>query len=118
MNAKKTLESRIRGWFPKEPTLPGKYTSNPPDEQKPKRPSQQSRSLLIVFGLLFALIGIMELFRRQYAFASLYLGLGIANAVRGYVAQKWQIRIRPRIGLAAFLIGQALSHFFIAISPP
>ncbi|MGD0405635.1 MAG: hypothetical protein ABSB10_03170 [Candidatus Bathyarchaeia archaeon] len=113
MNKRKLWRTVSRGWFPKEPTPLRKYTPNPPEDQKPKQPSQQSRSLRgIVFGLLFALIGIMNLFTRQYVIASLYLGLGITSAVLGYVAQRWQIRIRPRIGLAVFLIGLGVITFF------
>src|SRR5665648_211921 len=34
MNTKKSLRSRIRGWFPQEPKLLGKYVQNSPNKEK------------------------------------------------------------------------------------
>jgi hypothetical protein len=49
MKAKKSLVSRIRGWFPQEPKLLGKYVQNSPKYEK-------KRLLLISVVLLLAVI--------------------------------------------------------------
>jgi hypothetical protein len=108
----KSLKNLIRGWFPKEPTPPGKYTPNSPDDQKPKQPSKPSSSLRgirIILGLLFALIGIMNLFTRQYTFASAYFVFAIAITIIAYFG--WNIR--PRIAFGALLIGHGRCQLFL-----
>jgi hypothetical protein len=113
MNLKNYLQNRVRGWFPKEPTLPGKYTSNSPDDQKPKQPSKPSRFRCgIIFGLLFALLGIIYLFSRQYVLASAYFAGAIAIIVIAYLGKKFQIQIRPRIALGVLLIGMGVAILF------
>ena len=46
MNVKKTLESRIRGWFPQEPKLSGKYVQKPPIEVKAKMDNEPKRMIV------------------------------------------------------------------------
>ena len=60
MNVKKSLESRIRGWFPQEPKLSGKYLQKSPFEAKVKMDTTKrvSVSLLAVIGLLFLIFPI------------------------------------------------------------
>ena len=61
MNVKKTLESRIRGWFPQEPKLSGKYLQKSPIDAKVKMDKQTRRmsvSLLSVIGSLLLIFPI------------------------------------------------------------
>ena len=111
MNIKKSLEKRIRGWLPKEPALPRKYTSNSPDDQKPKQPNKQSRFVRLMrlsLGLFFVLIGIVNLFAKQYELASLWFAGAIAAIIIAYFG--WSVR--PRTALGALLIALGGAMFF------
>jgi hypothetical protein len=72
MNVKKSLESRIRGWLPKEPILPSQSRSlQTPPNQKPSPHNKLSRlwvGVIIVLGDLFV-------------FSNLFLGLSIIQIV-------------------------------------
>ncbi len=53
MNAKKSLENRIRGWLPKDPTLPNKSTQPQiPKESKPVPKRKLSKPFLVAFFVL------------------------------------------------------------------
>jgi hypothetical protein len=108
MNPIRYLKNRIRGWLPKEPALPRKYTSNSPDDQKPKQPSKSSRVIRISLGLIFALLGFLYLFTRRYELASLYFAGAIGIIIIAYLG--WTVR--PRTALGVLLIGLGAAVFF------
>ena len=110
MNPLRYLEKRIRGWLPKEPSLPRKYASGSPDEEKPKQPSKPSRyrALRIGLGLIIALLGVLYLFTRQYELASLYFAGAIGIIIIAYF--DWSVR--PRTALGVLLIGLGVTIFF------
>ena len=56
MKAKKTLKSRIRGWFPQEPKLLGKTVQNTPNLEK-------KRLLLVGVVVLLAVILALAVFQ-------------------------------------------------------
>jgi hypothetical protein len=66
MNEKNTLKSRIRGWFPQDPKLSGKYLQKSSIEAKAKMDKETKRmsvgllsvigSLLFIFPIEFYLI--------------------------------------------------------------
>lgn len=111
MKLKERLESRIRGWLPKEPALPRKYASGSPDEQKPKQPNKQSRSLRLIrlsLGLFFVLIGIGNFVAKQYELASLWFAGAIGVTIIAYFG--WSVK--PRTALGALLIALGGAMFF------
>ena len=56
MNVKKSLRSRIRGWFPQEPKLLGKYVQNSPKTGK-------KLSLFVSIAVLFTLVIVLVAFQ-------------------------------------------------------
>ena len=111
MSLKRRLETFVRGWLPKEPTLPRKYAPNSSDDQKPKQPSKPSnflRGIRIGLGLIFVLSGILNLFTRRYELASLHFAGAIGIIIIAYFG--WSVR--PRTGLGVLLIVFGVAIFF------
>ena len=79
MNFKKSNENRIRGWLPKEPTLPGKYSRKIPDfkktnvQDKPTNELSFDTILNILVGVLLILIGAVTVFNIDGTLAALQL---------------------------------------------
>ncbi len=82
MNLKKYIENRIRGWLPKEPTLPRPQRSGPVAENTkvpakpdvtviPERRLQLSNGILIGLGIALILIGSLGWFSVSYTYETL-----------------------------------------------
>jgi energy-coupling factor transporter transmembrane protein EcfT len=79
MNVKKTLESRIRGWLPKEPTLPSKSAQpQMPKENKPLHKPKTSFFWVIPFVII--LFFYLFLFNSQASTLG-YILIGITAAI-------------------------------------
>jgi hypothetical protein len=65
MNFKKSLERRIRGWFPQEPKLLGKYVQNSPNKEK-KRLLVGSVVVLLVLVLALAAFQVPRFLEGMY----------------------------------------------------
>ena len=81
MNVRRSLESRIRGWFPKEPTLPSKSTQpHVLQEKKPLSKRKFSASWLIAYFVL--LFVYFYLFNSQFSIiVFILIGVTIALGV-------------------------------------
>lgn len=82
MNLKKYIKNRIRGWLPKEPTLPRPQRSGPvaentkalakPDVKTiPERKLQLNNGIVIGLGIAFVLIGFLGWFSVSYTYGTL-----------------------------------------------
>ena len=109
MNFLRSLKNLIRGWLPKEPTLPRKQSQIPQNNEKEKKPKYKSSIFRyrIIFCLLFTLRGLMYLFSNRYDFASLWFAGAIGIAIFAYFG--WTVR--PRTVLGVFLIGFGVAVF-------
>lgn len=65
MNVKKSLERKIRGWFPQEPKLLGKYVQNSPNNEK-KRLLIASVVMLLVLVLALAALQVPRFIEGMY----------------------------------------------------
>jgi hypothetical protein len=110
MGLKENLENRIRGWLPKEPSLPRNKVSNSPDAQRSQSSSKPSylRPIRISLGLLLALIGILYLFTKQYELAGLYFACAVGIVIVAYFG--WIVRARTAVGV--LLVGFGVAGFF------
>ena len=97
MISKKGIQNRIRGWFPQEPKLSGKYLQNSSIEAKPKMDTMRrvSVSLLSVIGLLFFIFPIEFYFLNPSGW-HLVLALNVSFWVIGAVLITFAIVIQKR----------------------
>jgi len=93
---KESLENRVRGWFPKEPKLPGKYAGNPSEKKesvldKPISELSLDTVLSMVVGFLLILFGILGFVFNGAAVAILQdlLILAPVAALIGYFFGFW-----------------------------
>ena len=109
MNVKKSLENRIRGWLPREPTLPRRTAGNSSEKQKGQPLKNKGLRLAgaIAVALLTILTGLNYLATRQYTFATVLFAGATALIVFAYFANKYNFvlrPLRPRIGYGILFV--------------
>ena len=116
MNIKKSLESRIRGWLPKEPMLPKRFANNASEKPKAKPPKNKgSRAALVIVYALFAVfLGVTNFSTRQYSVAIAYWASAIAILLFAYFFYKYNFVIRPRIGFGVILLALGILFLFLS----
>lgn len=105
MKRKTTIEKCIRGWFPKEPTLPGKYTPNQPEKQMTLQPSNKRSRFWrgIISVILLIAFGIYSLIYGQPAIGA----ISIAFAPAFFIILYWEKKKHTLI-VASTLVGMLL----------
>ena len=89
MKVRNYIESRIRGWLPQEPKLPGKYAGNRSDKKEgvlDKPLSQLSLDTVLgwTVGFLLILLGIFGFIFNDFAFATVQ-NIAILLPVAGFI---------------------------------
>ncbi len=118
MNVKKSLESRIRGWFPKEPTLPKRYmgdTSEKPRRQPPKNKGSRLATMILV-AVLGVFFGVADLFTRQYTTSIIYFASSAALIVFAYFFNKYNFVIRPRVVFGVLFVALGVLFIFLNLT--
>ena len=78
MNVRKTLESRIRGWLPKDPALPSKSTQPQiPNENKPVPKRKLSKPFLVSYFVLLSVYLYLS-FSEPSTLAFILIGITVA----------------------------------------
>ncbi len=115
MNVKKSLESRIRGWLPKEPTLPKRSTGDTSEKPKAKPPKDKGARLtaLILSILLGVFLGVTNLSTRQYTMSIIYFASSTALIVFAYFFYKYNFVVRPRIAFGVLFVALGVLFVFL-----
>ena len=116
MNVKKSLENRIRGWLPKEPTLPRRYSENASEKLKAKPAKNQGTRVVmaIFYAVLAVFLGLLNFSTRQYTFAITYWATSIAVIVFAYLLYKYNFVVRPRIVFGALFLALGILFLFLS----
>lgn len=113
MNVKKSLENRIRGWFPKDPTIPAKTTPNISNKQKvkPKTALGPRFSTAIIVAIIWILLGVLNILTRQYSASIVFFVGAPAIILVTYSYYKFQIRLRIIFGAILIAAGVLFALF-------
>ncbi len=115
MNVKKSLENRIRGWLPKEPTLPQRYTGDTSEKPRRQPPKNNGSRLaaMIVFAVLGVFFGVTNLFTRQYTMSLIYFASSTALIVFAYFFYKYNFVVRPRLVFGVLFVALGVLFVFL-----
>jgi hypothetical protein len=141
MNLKKYIENRIRGWLPKEPTLPRPQRSGPVAENTkvsakpdvkiiPERKIQLNNGIVIGLGIALVLIGFLGWFSVSYTYETLkkfFLANGydpnsyyLFKDLTGQIAIYLALMVTGAVGLlwgALLLKSRAVRELFYSMGP-
>jgi hypothetical protein len=89
------------------------YSVNQKASPKSKKVNKDRIIYAIIFAILYGLLALLNFSARQYSIATVYIGTAITLVLIVYFLNRYNVQIRPRIGIGILLIALGTIFFFI-----